>query len=226
MIKFFKSLFLGFYFYIWEIWDFCFAALKFYWHPRFALTDILLHIFYPFTLADRICYNHLRQAPEDRVQVWYGETSLISFQKICREADLNNEGHLFELGSGRGRLVFWAQTFLKCKTTGIEINPKFVKRAQQLQRCFGWKDIEFIDSNFLDAPLEKASHIYLYGTAFEPPSWPNLLSALKKTEKGTKIITVSKSLAEWGDTENFRCIKTLWVGYVWGKSPVYIQERC
>lgn len=226
MTKFFRNLFLGFYFYIWEIWDFCHAALKFYWQPKFAITDLLLHLFYPFTAADRICYKHLHQSPEERVQIWYGETSLIGFQKICNAAKVSDQDHFFELGSGRGRLVFWAQTFIKCKTTGIDINPTFIRRAQRLQRWLRWKNIEFMPVNFLDAPLNQATCIYLYGTAFEKPSWPNILSALRQTKPGTKIITVSKSLAEWGDAENFRCLESLWIGYVWGKSPVYIQERC
>lgn len=226
VIKFFRNLFLGVYFYLWEIWDFLFAALKFYWHPKFALTDLILQIRYPFTVADRLCYRFLKDSSEERVQKWYGETSLIGFQRICRAAKLTAQDHLFELGSGRGRLVFWASSFLKCRTTGIDINPKFIRSANQIQRWLRWQNIKFLESNFLDAPLEEATCVYLYGTAFEKPSWPNLLDTLRKTRKGTKVITVSKSIAQWGDTENFRCIETLWVGYVWGRSPVYIQERC
>jgi len=226
IIKFFRNLLLGFYFHFWELWDFCLAATKFYWRPKFAITDLLLHLLYPLTVADRICYNFLKVAPEDRVQIWYGETSLNGFQKICRAANLSEHDHLFELGSGRGRLVFWAQGVIKCRATGVDINPKFIKRALQLQRLLRWRNIAFINANFLDAPLTEATCIYLYGTAFEQPSWPNLLTALRTVQPGTKIITVTKSLADWGDTENFRCLDTLQIGYVWVRSPVYIQEKC
>jgi len=223
--KFLQSFFLGIFFTAWEILEYLFCVGKYYHRLKFGVTDLYLLIRYPLTSSYHICFAFLKDHPEERVQVWYGETALSTFEKITTAAKITEKDHLFELGSGRGRLVFWASTFLGCKTTGIDINPTFIKRAKKIQQWLKWEKVDFLEANFLDVPLSQASVIYLYGTAFEAPAWPLIIEELSKTKSGTKVITVSRSLAQCGDTQFFKCNQTLWVRYVWGKGPVYIQER-
>ena len=145
---------------------------------------------------------------------------------MCEAAQVTPKDHLFELGSGRGRLAFWADRWLNCTVTGVELNPIFVRKAQRIQRRFRRQNLSFLNINFLQAPLEKATVVYLYGTAFEKPAWPNIIQALKNTPPGTRIITVSQSLFDWGGSkDDFRLEQTLWISYVWGQAPVHIQTR-
>ncbi|MEJ2680324.1 MAG: class I SAM-dependent methyltransferase [Gammaproteobacteria bacterium] len=225
VIKLVKSFAMGVYYHVWEWVDYLLTVLLFYRKPGFALTDLLLQSTYFFSSADRLCFTYLQHQPEDQVQIWYGETPLRSFKTLCQAAQISSEDHLFELGSGRGRLAFWADRFVQCTVTGVEINPIFIARAQRIKRLFRRHKLRFLQTNILDAPLAEATVIYLYGTAFEKPAWPRILHALQQTRPGTRVITVSKSLAEWGDTGHFALIHTHWISYVWGKAPVYIQTR-
>ena len=225
LLKYPEYLLFGCYYHACEIIEFGHVVWRYYRYPRFALADSLIQLKYLFTNADRICFSYLKHFSTRDVQRWYGETYLSTFAKISRAADLSPDDHLYELGCGRGRLVFWASEVLGVETTGIDLNPVFIRRAESVRGRIRNRLAHFRCENIMQADLSDATVVYLYGTAFEEEAFPGLVSLLKKTAPGTRILTVSWPLTRLVDDGSFYTDKEMSGRYLWGKGTVYINIR-
>ncbi len=217
--------FFGVYYYCWEFFEYFRAIIKYYRHPSFAKADSLIQIFYFFTNIDRRCYNFLKKFPASEVQYWYGETPLTTFDTICQALALTPQDTLYELGSGRGRLVFFTALVKQTRAVGIDLNPIFINRARRIKRWLHLSNVEFIEKSIMEVDLKEASIVYLYGSAFEKEALPNLMSMLCTASKGTRIATVSFPLIDYCDDNLFMITDTFWVRFVWGEAPVYIHQK-
>ncbi len=215
----------GIYYHACEIIEYWRVVFRFYRFPRFALADLLIQFRYLFTNADKVCFNYLKIFSHRDVQRWYGETYLTTFAAICKAASVRQDDVLYELGCGRGRVVFWASEVLKIKATGIDLNPVFIQRANDIQRLSKSIRTEFLCKNLMDADLSAATVVYLYGTAFEEDAYPGLLKVLKTAVTGTRIITVSWPAEKLTDEPLFRVETKITGRYLWGEGDIYINIR-
>ncbi|WP_461536898.1 SAM-dependent methyltransferase [Spongorhabdus nitratireducens] len=225
LLKYPEYLLFGCYYHACEIIEFWRVVWRYYRYPRFALADSLIQLKYLFTNSDRICFNYLKRFSTRDVQRWYGETWLSTFSKISKAADINREDHLYELGCGRGRLVFWASEVLGVKATGIDLNPVFIRRAESVRCRIKSHLAHFRCENIMQADLSAATVVYLYGTAFEEEAFPGLTTLLKTTASGTRIITVSWPVTRLVDDGSFSTVKEISGRYLWGKGTIYISVR-
>lgn len=66
----------------------------------------------------------------------YEGTPYFHLQKLFATFPLNTTDHLIDIGSGKGRLLFYAHYYFKCQVTGIEINEQLQRIAQQNKRQY------------------------------------------------------------------------------------------
>lgn len=204
-----------------DFWDFISVAARYYRNWTFCKLDGQLYGLYLFNNAFSISkkYRQAQQAEEIYV---YGETPLITWQKIAETCRINAKDTLIELGCGRGRLCFWSKCFIGCQVIGIEEIGLFVKRARYLVEKEHLSGIQFFEENFLEADLGKGTVLYLYGSCLEDEAITQLAKKCASLAVGTKIITVSYSLAEYldGSFEVLRCFPA---SFPWGTADVYLQ---
>lgn len=210
--------------------EFAKIVSHYYLNPVFRKIDLELLRTYlfnnPFTISKRFLQNR----GEENVYA-YGETPLTTMERIVKECKISSKDTVFELGCGRGRTCFWLHSFVGCRVVGIEYLPEFVNRANQIKNKFQIENIDFRVVDMLHADYTGATVIYLYGTCLEDDFIQKLIARLKKLPSGTKIITVSYSLAEYLDSNSlsslpeFEVMKRFPARYTWGEAEVYLQIK-
>jgi hypothetical protein len=197
---------------------------QFYRDASFQTCDRTLLSYYSFSNPYRIVKNHYLSLGEKQPHQ-YGETPLTSLEKIARECHLSEKDHLFELGCGRGRGVFFLAHALKCRVHGIEWIPQFVAIASAVKRRTSFSTVQFSCQNMLETNLSEATAIYLYGTCLEETFLAKLATSFLKLRPKCKIITVSYPLASYTDLKVFPVEKSFKVAFPWGIADVFLQSK-
>jgi SAM-dependent methyltransferase len=153
----------------------------------------------------------------------YGETPLTTLQKIATELELTPEDHLFELGCGRGRGVFFLRCIFGCTVTGIDWHPTFISIAQKIAELDSNDKTHFICSNFAKADLSKATAIYLYGTCLKDEEIYALAHRLAQCTLLKRILTVSFPLSDY--SPDFRTLKVFTASFPWGDADLFVNLR-
>ena len=175
-------------------------------YPRFFLVDFLLGCLYFFSNPFRMCRKIAGNV--------YGETPLSSWEAIAKLAKIESKDLFLDLGCGRGRLCFWMHRMIGCRTIGIDGVASFISRANRLKKGLQLQGMEFFTSSITQAPLERATVIYLY--TFHPDEEK---IAFSKVKKGTRVITVSEPL------EGFQLLAQEKIQFPWGQTDVYINGK-
>ncbi|MDN3508651.1 MAG: methyltransferase domain-containing protein [Candidatus Neptunochlamydia sp.] len=198
---------------------------KRYYHDHsFSSLDRAILTAYIFKNPYTISKNYLKNRNEKEIHT-YGETPLMTYEKIAQEAEIEPTDTFLELGSGRGRGVLFLHHFFKCQVIGIERIPQFVKLSQYLSHKYHQGRVTFICADMLKGELPEATVVYLYGTALTDQEITTLVQKLKRYPKGTKIISISYPLTDY-DENAFQIEKTFPVSFLWGGTEAYVQKVC
>lgn len=190
---------------------------------RFKQIDTALKRQYLFCNPYQISKRFLMARKEEDVHT-YGETDLTALALIAKESGLGPSDHLVELGSGRGRGLFFLSELFGCQATGIEWNPHFVSKAMKVKEKLNVSRVHFLCHDFSEADLSEATHIYLYGTCLSDPVIEKIIERFSSLKKGVKIITVSYSLLDYNSSD-FVVKKEIEMPFPWGMADVYFHEK-
>ncbi len=194
---------------------------RYYSDTTFSHIDRSLLTAYIFKNPYTISKNYLKKRQSKEVHT-YGETPLMTYDKIAQEVGIEPTDTVLELGSGRGRGAFFLHHFYKCQVIGIERIPQFVKLSKHVAHKYHQERVQFICTDMLKADLPPATVVYLYGTALTDTEIAPLINKLKKYPKGTKIVSISYPLTDYDET-SFEIVKTFSVSYPWGETEAYLQ---
>jgi len=194
---------------------------RYYQDFIFSRLDRALLTAYIFKNPYTISKNYLKDRNQKQIHT-YGETPLMTYEKIAKEANLKSIDTFLDLGSGRGRGAFFLNCFFNCAVIGIERIPQFVKLSRYLAHKYHQEKISFICADMLKRELPKATIIYLYGSALLDHDIISLVKKLKHYPRETKIISVSYPLTDY-DENAFSIEKYFPVRFPWGETQAYIQ---
>lgn len=203
------------------IWDNIRTALRYYSNKEFRKVDIALLKLYMGVNPYQLSRQFLEKKKAKDIYA-YGETPLLSLEKIVRECNIQPKDTIYELGCGRGRACFWLALILKAKVVGIDYVPEFIEKAQIIGKRV--PRLKFCLEDFLISDLQQATVIYLHGSCMEDTDIDQLNSKLIKLKKGLKVISVSFSLAEYDIEGNWEILKIFPVKFSWGQGDVYLQR--
>lgn len=179
---------------------------RYYRNVRFALVDLGFCFFAFFFNPYRICRKFTGTHS-------YGETPITTFAELAKAADLTKEDVFVDLGSGRGKLCFWASSWIGCDCRGVEQVPGLVRLSQWLAWAFR-VPVRFDQEKLETADLSHATVVYLYTM-----EWDETL--LLEMQPGARVITVGSPV----DLEGFAVVKRIEARYPWGVADVFIQQR-
>lgn len=194
---------------------------RFYSNQSFAKIDRDLLAAYIFKNPYTISKNYLKKHQEKKIHT-YGETPLVTYEKIAQELDLQSTDTFLELGSGRGRGALFLHHFYHCNVIGIERIPQFVKLASHLTQKYHIEGVTFNCADMVHANLPPVTVVYLYGTCLEDRDIAFLIDRLKTLPKGTRIITISYPLTDY-DEKTFQIKKSFTLSFPWGETEGYLQ---
>ncbi len=154
----------------------------------------------------------------------YGETPLSVWNHLARQVPIVKNDIIWELGSGRGKGLFWLNRWVGCRAIGVESNPVFYLGCKILRAFFGRKNIHFIRGDFFQTDFSSATVIYLYGTTLQEEEIFALSEKMESLAVGTRVITISFSLTEFSP-EKWHLQKTLQTRFPWGMTDAFIQVK-
>ena len=172
------------------------------------------------------------RAHHEAMEYTYGEIDFMSFIALIAMTHPTPETLFYDLGSGTGKAVLaCAMVFDMQACCGIELfdalhNAALIQqdRLRQYPAYTQKADtIHFMNDNFLNVDLSKASLIFINATALFGDTWEKLnQQLLTQTNAGTVIITTSKPLIA-----SRYIIKTTRVSMSWGIVTAFIhQDPC
>jgi len=182
------------------------VIFRYYRNVRFALVDLGFCFFAFFFNPYRICRKFTGTHS-------YGETPITTFAELAKAVDLTKEDVFVDLGSGRGKLCFWASLWIGCESRGVEQVPGLVRQSKWLGWIFG-VPVCFDQGKIETANLSYATVVYLYTM-----EWDETL--LLEMPQGACLITVGSPV----ELEGFAVVKTVAAKYPWGVAEVFIQQR-
>ena len=194
---------------------------RYYSDAQFSRLDRSLLKTYIFKNPYQVSKRYLRCKQEKDIHT-YGETPLSTYENIAKEVEIHPEDSFLELGSGRGRGMFFLHHFFKAEVIGVERIPLFVRLAKHITQKHKLKKVSFICSDITLMKLPKASIVYLYGTCLKEEEIQSLVSKLKAFPKGTRVITISYPLTDY-DEQGFHVKKSFPVVFPWGETDAYLQ---
>ncbi|MCB1113313.1 MAG: hypothetical protein KDK62_00975 [Chlamydiia bacterium] len=190
-------------------------------YPGFTPQSFFLSLLYFFKNPFRVSKSFWVEKGADEVDV-YGETPLVTLDKIAARAALSKEDTFFDLGMGRGKGALFIKHKVGCKVVGLEIIPNFVKKAERVKRFFGLKDIWFLLKDLTVADLSRGTVFYLYGNFLSDETLLELGKKLDELPKGTKVISVSFPISDY--THNFKVQESFEGEFPWGKTDIFISK--
>jgi Histone methylation protein DOT1 len=193
-------------------------------YQAFRPLDRALKRAYRFCNPYAVSRRFLKRLGEKNIDV-YGETYLTSLETIARECRLTSNDRIVELGSGRGRGVFFWAFLLDAEVKGIEWIAKFALKAKRIKEKFACEKVSFVCCDMMEADLSWASAVYLYGTCLEDSAICRLIDSFSHLPAKTKIITVSYSLLDYTSSTDFVLKKEFSVAFPWGEGTVYLHEK-
>ncbi|MBL8195326.1 MAG: methyltransferase domain-containing protein [Blastocatellia bacterium] len=165
-----------------------------------------------------------KRAPVLAQNLIYGETPCLTIKKILEEANIQPTDHFVDLGCGRGLITIFVNLYFQIPTTGVEIIPTFIRRAQVISKTLGLTKVRFIKENLSWVTLEQVGRgtiFYLAGTTFQEELLAKITNRLELLPVGIKLITLSDSII----SPHFKLIKVSEYYFSWGKTEVYFHEK-
>lgn len=193
-----------------------FFDLRYLRNKKFALAELSLIFLYLFCNPYRYCRKFLQKKGEQDIYA-YGETPLRTLALIASKANIQPTDCFLELGSGRGRASLWVGAHIGCKVIGVEWIERFVNRSRLAAKWM--KNVSFFCTELQNAPFEKASIVYLYGSSWSEELFDLLEKKMQALPKGAKIISISFPLKGFNRIESFP------VRFPWGETSAYLLER-
>ncbi len=186
----------------------------------FAKIDTALQKEYRWKNPYTISKNFLQQCKHANIHA-YGETPLSVLYKALIFCGASNKDCFLDLGCGRGRTVFLASAFFKCKSIGIDFIPYFIEKAQDKASTMPSPPI-FLLQDMQSTDLSAATILYFYELCLEEDLFLTMVNKLKTLKEGTFILTTSFSLQEY--SSDFSIFSTQEAHYPWGKTTLYINR--
>jgi len=149
----------------------------------------------------------------------YGETPFSLYEAMGLATRIGPGDRFLELGSGRGKGLFYTAERFGCEAMGVEKIPTFVSITAQLA-LESSLPVQVELGDYISASWPKAHTIYLYGTCLTDSQIKALCTRFEK--RPDWIFTTSYPLTDY--SPSFHVDKIISCTYPWGKTELYCQR--
>jgi SAM-dependent methyltransferase len=150
-------------------------------------------------------------------ELTYGEIALTTIDRILDHIDTTPGDHIFDLGSGRGRVVMVAAD-RGIRSTGVEILPELIQLSRYAVSSLNPK-ADFVTADFLHTDLTQATIIWMAGTCWSQQTLHDLANKIESLPQRPLIISVSAPLPHTPIIEQIQG----WTS--WGRERFYLQRH-
>jgi hypothetical protein len=141
----------------------------------------------------------LAQLPTGEKLAPYYPTPLTIVERMLDFGELKAGEHMFDLGSGDGRIVIMAAQKYRADATGVELDSDLVAASQEKIRQLGLKNARIIYGDILKQDYSSANLITVY---LLPDSNLKLRPILEaQLKKGTRVVAHDFEIGGWTPTK-------------------------
>ena len=149
----------------------------------------------------------------------FGETPYFTGLEICRLARLAPGEKFFDLGCGRGKMVFTAAVGFGAEATGVDLINTYIRFGSRISQRLGLS-ATFVLEDFTLVEVFEADVVYGAGSIFEPDTWTALLELVEQLQPGSRWVCVGRE-ADHPLLERYEAREFL---FSWGYEMVYFYE--
>jgi len=189
-------------------------------HPILLRLDFFLYFFYRFHYSISKNRHEKSKIQKSGIELTYGETPYCTLDKALSLIPVTSKDRFYDLGSGRGKLVFFLYAMYHIPATGIELIPTYIKLAQKLAKDYKFP-IRFIEGDFLKTDFSDATLVFLTATCLGDSTLKLLNQKFEKLQKGSWVISASYPI----QSTQFELKHHLKVFYSWGYGNLYLQQK-
>lgn len=190
---------------------------RFYSNSSFKAVDLALKKRYRFKSPYSISKTYHKEKGSSSFHV-YGETPLTVFHEMFEKGSLQPSDYFIDLGCGRGRGVFFASSFWRCESKGVELIPDFVETSKGL-----FSKAHLVSEDISQTDLTFGTFFYLYALCMEEKELESVISRLETIKKNAKVISVSFPLTDY--SSSFKVLSSWEATYPWGKTEVFLCSK-
>lgn len=141
----------------------------------------------------------LAQLPTGEKLAPYYPTPLTIVERMLDFGQLKAGEHMFDLGSGDGRIVIMAAQKYQADATGVELDSDLVAESQEKIRKLGLKNARIIYGDILKQDYSSANLLTVY---LLPDSNLKLRPILEaQLKKGTRVVAHDFEIGGWTPTK-------------------------
>ncbi len=156
----------------------------------------------------------------------YGEIVPESFQRMVGFVQPKKGEVFYDLGSGTGKAVILAsmlfafsrcigiEIFKELYETSVRVLDRYTSEVRAVQNT--GTNMEFVNADFLTHDCSDGDVFFMHATCFDDDLMARIAKHLVQVKKGTRIITVTKTL----DSPGFVLLSTQEYYMGWGKASV------
>jgi hypothetical protein len=195
------------------------------WGPIFRIkklwrVELCYWLFYTFRFMPLDIMMQAARLDRPFSDFKYGDTPWFTSYDILKEAGVCPQDKLFDLGSGRGKVVFMGNLGFGCEATGVELLPVYTKIGRRIVKTLGTDSISFWQKDFLNVDISTASVVYACAAAMASETLEDLLLLVNQLSPGARWISVG-----WkSEHEQLKLTEEKEYFFSWGWATVYFYE--
>ncbi|MCD4783365.1 MAG: methyltransferase domain-containing protein [Candidatus Eremiobacteraeota bacterium] len=146
----------------------------------------------------------------------YGEVSYPVAAEIVREIGVTENDVFYDLGCGRGKMMFYTRLSTGATCIGVDLLPTHIHIAEKITQGLGINKLHFFLEDIVNVDLSTGSVVFIHGTTF-PDEVHNAVSRnIDKMKTGSRFISVSRPY----DNQRLELIKKKNYFVSWGECTV------
>ena len=188
---------------------------------KFLRLNMKLISFYPWGKCHQIVATEGRDRDIPINTLTYGETLFFSAWKVFVFAGMTGDDVFYDLGSGTGNVVFFANILYGIKAVGIDAIDTFIDYSNKIKKDLSFHKVTFIKGNFLEQDLSEGTVFFTVSTAFDPETRAGIAEKFKSLPKGTKLVTVTHQM----DCPHLEVKARHRILFSWGYEDIFLHIR-
>ena len=151
----------------------------------------------------------------------YGEIHYSTLKKALKYCHVQKNNRLLDIGSGKGKAVFFASFYFKLQAIGFDFNDSYITYSRFLKRLTLSKKTAFLHTSIQDYCLPDMDIYLIVGTTFTLKDLNILKNQLLKKTHRFYIISVSEPIKH----DQLPVLHSFLSPCSWGFSQIYIQKK-
>lgn len=164
-------------------------------------------LLFPFFIAN--------QSPEELTS---GDTPYSTLHSLFNQVPHPENFNFFDLGCGDGHLLPFVARQYRIKALGLEINEEEYRRGQNKLDRYGFKQVELVYDNFLNAPIQGPAIIFVAATCLSDETLEKLENKLRVLKDPVWLFSVSVPFTIPG----WFFVRHQKMPFCWGMGTVFI----